>query len=57
MSVKDLTHADASIVWGVYTPKIFDGHTFVKYLGVYTPKIFDGHTLVKYLVGLHPLNI
>ena len=33
MSVKYLTHAHASIVCGVYTPKIFDGHTSVKYLG------------------------
>ena len=66
MSVKYFRHAHASVVWGVYTPKIFDGCMSVKYLthahasiigGVYTPKIFDGHISVKNLVGLRPLNI
>ena len=37
MSVKCLTHARASVVWGVYTPKIFDGQTSVKYLGGLDP--------------------
>ena len=54
---KYLTDMDPSNIWGVYTPKIFDGCGSVKYLGVYTPKIFDGCMSVKYLGGLHPQNI
>ena len=46
---KYLTDVDPSNVWGVYTPKIFDGCMSVKYLGVYTSKIFDGCMSVKYL--------
>ena len=66
MSIKYLTHAHASVVWGVYTPKIFDGCMSVKYLthahasvvwGVYTPKIFDGCMSFKYLGDVDPLNI
>ena len=30
---KYLTDIHMSNIWGVYTPKIFDGHTSVKYLG------------------------
>ena len=37
MSVKYLTHAHASVVWGVYTPKIFDGCMSFKYLGDVDP--------------------
>ena len=33
MSVKYLTHAHASVVWGVYTLKIFGGCMSVKCLG------------------------
>ena len=51
---KYLTDGVPSNIWGVYTPKIFDGWGSVKYLGVYTPKIFDGWGSVKYLGGLTP---
>ena len=63
---KYLTDIHPSNIWGVYTPKIFDGCMSVKYLthahasvilGVYTPKIFDGCMSVKYLVGVDPKNI
>ena len=66
MSVKNSTHAHVSIVWGVYSPQIFDGCMSVKYLthahasvvwGVYTPKICDGNTSVKYLGDVDPPNI
>ena len=30
---KYLTDVDPSTIWGVYTPKIFDGCMSVKYLG------------------------
>ena len=52
---KHLTDMVPSNIWGVYTPKIFDGYGSVKYLGgVYTAKIFDECMCVKYLAGLHP---
>ena len=54
---KYLTDLDPSDIWGVYTPKVFDGCMSVKNLGVYTPKMFDGCMSVKYLGGLHPQNI
>ena len=54
---KYLTEGVPSNIWGVYSPKIFDGRGSVKYLGVYTPKIFDGRGSVKYLGALHPQNI
>ena len=54
---KYLTDVDPSNIWGVYTPKIFDGCMSVKYLGAYSPKKFDGCMSVKYLGGLHPPNI
>ena len=61
MSVTYLTHAHASVIWGMYSSKIIDGvfdaGPCVSYLGVYIPKIFDGHTSIKYLGGLHPQNI
>ena len=49
---KYLTDVCPSNVWGVYTPKTFDGCMFVKYLGVYTAKIIDGCMSVKCLEGL-----
>ena len=54
---KYLTDVDPSTIWGVYTPKIFDGCMSVKYLGGLTPKIFDGCGSVNYLRGLHLQNI
>ena len=45
---------DPSIILGVYTSKIMDGHGSVNYLGVYTPGIIDGLGYVNYLGGLHP---
>ena len=48
-----LTDVCPSNVWGVYTPKIFDGCLSVKYLGVYIPKRFDGCMSVKYLTHVH----
>ena len=52
-----LTDVDASNIWGVYTPKMFDGCMSVKYLGGLQPQIFDGCGSVKYFGGLHPRNI
>ena len=57
MSVKYLTHAHASIIWGVWTPKYLTDVCPSNIWGVYTPKIFDGHTCVKYLGGVDPPNI
>ena len=54
---KYLTVGVPSNIWGLYTPKIFDGRGSVKYLGVYSPKIFDGWGSVKYLGALQPQNI
>ena len=78
-----MTDVCPSNIWGVYTPKIFDGCMSVKYLthahasviwgstpqkyltdtcpsniwGIYTPEKFDGCKSVKYLEGLHPEGI
>ena len=46
---KYLTDVDLSNIWGVYTPKIYDGCMSLKYLGVYTSEIFDAGMFVKYL--------
>ena len=54
---KYLTDVCLSYVWGVYTPKIFDGCGSVKNLGGLAPKIFDACMSVKNLGGLHPQNI
>ena len=54
---KYLTDVIPSTIWGVYTPKIFNGCGSVKNLGVYTPKTFDGCGSVNYLGGLNPPNI
>ena len=54
---KYLTDVDPSNIWGVYTPKIFDGCMSVKYLAGLHPQIFDGCMSVKYLGDLHPQNI
>ena len=54
---KYLTDVDPSNIWGVYTPKIFDGCMSVKYLGGLHPEIVDGCGSVKYLGGLHLENI
>ena len=44
---KFLTDVCPSNIWGVYTPKIFDGCMSVKYLGGLAPKIFEGCGFVK----------
>ena len=54
---KILTHGFHSNIWGVYTPKRFDGWGSIKYLGAVHPKIFDGWGSVKYLRAVHPQNI
>ena len=46
---KNLTDVDPSNIWGVYTPKIFDGCMSVKYLGGLQPE--------KYLTDVCPSNI
>ena len=46
---KYLTDVDRSTIWGVYTPKIFDGCMSVKHLG--------GLHLQKYLTDVCPSNI
>ena len=54
---KCLTDVDPSSIWGVDTPKIFDGCMSVNYFGgLHPPKIFDRFGSVKYLEGLHPEN-
>ena len=35
---KHLTHVDPSNIWGVYTPKIFDGCMSVTYMGGLQPQ-------------------
>ena len=47
---------DVSIILGVYTSKIIDGHGSVNYSTVYTPQIIDGHGSVNYFGGLYPQN-
>ena len=51
-----LTDMDPSIILGVYTSKIIDGHRSSIILGFYTPQIIGGHGSVNYLGGLHPHN-
>ena len=46
---KYLADVDPSNIWGVYTPKIFDGCMSVKYFGGSTPP--------KYLTDVCPSNI
>ena len=46
---KYLTDVDRSTIWGVYTPKIFDGCISVKHLG--------GLHLQKHLTDVCPSNI
>ena len=55
--LKYLTDVDPSNIWGVYTPKLFDGCMSVKYLGGLHPQIFDRCMSVKYLAGLQLQNI
>ena len=53
MSVKSLTHAHASVIWGVWLTDACPSNIS----GVYTPEIFDRCMSVKYLGGLYPQNI
>ena len=46
---KCLTDVDPSTIWGVYTPKIFDGCMSVKNFGGSTPP--------KHLMDVDPSNI
>ena len=63
---KYLTDGVPSNIWGLYTPKIFDGWGSVKYLGAVDPQnilqmgfrqIFGGSTPPKYLTDGVPSNI
>ena len=54
---KYLTDGVPSNIWGLYTPKIFDGWGSVEILEVYTPKKFDGWGSIKYLGAVDPQNI
>ena len=47
---------DPSIIWGVYNPKIMDGHGSVNYLGGVHPQTIDGHGSVNYFGGVEPPN-
>ena len=60
---KYLTDGVPSNIWGVYTPKIFDGWVSVKYLGAVDPQnisrmgfcqIFGGSTAPKYFTDEVP---
>ena len=54
---KSLTYGVPSNIWGLYTPKLFDGWGSVKYLGAVHPQIFHGTTSVKYFGGVDLHNI
>ena len=63
---KYFTDGVLSNIWGLYTPKIFDGWGYVKYLGGLQPpnisrmgfrQIFGGSTAPKYLTDGVPSNI
>ena len=63
---KYFTDGVSSSIWGLYTPKIFEGWGSVKYLGGLQPpnisrmgfrQIFGGSTAPKFFTEPHPSNI
>ena len=54
---KYLADVCPSNIWGVYTPRIFDGCMSVKYLTHAHAQLSRGYRPPKYLTDIHPSNV